>query len=214
MHVMTRIPSSRRLLLGVAVAGLLGLTACGSSAKDAAGSSATTAAAGASSDATTAAKGGDSATTAAKSTDTTAAKSSGSGGDLAGAMVAAFNAVEKGQCDKAKTIGDSMDLSASSSAGLGQIGDIGKAMEKLASSGPSELRPDFATMATAFTAMGKAYDELGLGDPAKMAEAMKDPAKMAKFTELSTLMEGDGFTKASENISVWMQTKCPGLDGG
>lgn len=208
MRTMSRSLPTRSLparrLMGLALVAVLGVSACGSSSGDAAGSSATTAAAAAS----------DTTAKAAASDTTAKASSGGSDEALGDAMVAAFKAVEKGDCDKAKTIGDSLDASAAFTGQDGgkQMENVADAMDKLASSGPSKLRADFAVMAKAFGTLADAFEELGLGDPEKMAEVMKDPAKAQKLTELGTLMDGTEFTAASDNISAWMEEKCPGLE--
>jgi hypothetical protein len=197
--------------MAVTLVAMLGVAACGSSSGDAAGSSDTTTAAASG---TTAAGAAADTTAKAAAADTTVkASSGGSGESIAEGMVAAFKAVEKGDCAKAKSIGDSLDASAGFTGedASKQMGDVADAMDKLASSGPSELRADFGVMAKAFATLTKAYDELGLGDPAKMAEVMKDPAKAQQLTELGALMDGTEFTAASDNISAWMDKKCPGL---
>jgi hypothetical protein len=206
MRTMSRSLPTRSLparrLMALALVAVLGVSACGSSSGGAAGSSDTTAAAG-------------SDTTAAAAADTTAKASSGGSDEALGdAMVAAFKAVEKGDCAKAKTIGDSLDASAAFTGQDGgkQMENVADAMDKLASSGPSKLRADFAVMAKAFGTLAEAFEELGLGDPEKMAEVMKDPAKAQKLTELGTLMDGTEFTASSDNIAAWMDEKCPGLD--
>jgi hypothetical protein len=128
-------------------------------------------------------------------------------------MVAAFNAVAKGDCAKAKSIGDSIDGGDDPTAALTQFGDLGKALDKLASSGPSELRGDFATLSKAFGSMAKALDELGVDDPSKLASVMNDPAKAAKLEELGKQLDSAEVDAAGENIDKWVDTKCPGLDG-
>lgn len=208
--------STARRLSALVMVGALGLAACGSSggAASSEGGAATTAAA--SSDAST--KASDATATSA---DTTAASSGGSSGgssgDMGKAMVAAFKALEKGDCGKATSLVDSFDVSDAAFSGgqaLETFGELGKALEKLADDGPSELRADFATMAKGMTAMGELFKELDLSDPTKMAEVMKDPAKAAKFEELGKTLDSAEFTGASERISAWIDSKCPELNKG
>ncbi len=188
MRTTTRTLPNRRLMI-VTVTGLLAVAACGSSG--AGGASVTTVKSG------------------AASSGTTAKASGGSSGSISDTMLAAFKALDKGECDKAKTAGDSMSLGSGADA-FGQLGDMGKAFDKLATSGPSEIRSDFATMGKAFTAMGKVYGDLGLDDPTKLAEIMKDPAKAAQVAEAAKSLDTTDFKAASDHISAWVEKKCPG----
>ena len=233
MTIIHRTFATRRLLV-VALAGAVSLAACGSSWASGSGESATTAqakaaatsaasSAGSSEDSTSAASTASTAkTTAASSTETTTksttastAKSSGGTADagaLADGMVAAFNAVAKGDCGKAKSIGDDMDVKPASADATAEFQALGTALDKLASSGPSDLRDDFGVMAKAFGGMAKAYEDLGLGDPAKLATVMTDPAKAAELAKLGQQMDATDVKAASDHISAWIEEKCPGLE--
>lgn len=200
--------SMARRMSALVMVGALGLAGCGSSGSGASseGGSATTAAAKASD---TTAAGGSGSSAAASTTETTAKGSSS--GDVSKAMVAAFKAIEKGDCDKGKSLGDSLDLNADFEKGFGAIDDFAKGMDELASSGPSELRADFAAMSKGMRALADFYKELGIDDPSKIGEVMSDPAKAAKFEELGKVMDDPAFASAGERIGTWIEGKCPGL---
>lgn len=206
------VSSTARRLSALVMVGALGLAGCGSSGSGASseGGSATTATAKASD---TTAAGGAASSAAATTTETTAKGSSsgGSSGDVSKAMVAAFKAIDKGDCDKGKELGDSLDLSANFDDGFDAIDDFAKGMDELASSGPSELRADFAAMSKGMQALADFYKELGIDDPSKIGEVMSDPAKAAKFEELGKVMEDPAFASAGERIGTWIEGKCPGL---
>ena len=226
MTTITRTFATRRLLM-VALAGTVSLAACGSSSAGGAGDTATSAKAVATSVGSTAGSSAEGSTSAASASGTTAAsaattsqttaKSSGSSGSadagaLADGMVGAFNAVAKGDCGKARSISDDMDVNPSVGNATAQLDGFGKALAKLASSGPSDLRADFAIMSTAFSGLARAYDELGLGgDPSKLSSVMTDPAKAAELAKLGEQMNSADVKAASDHISKWIEDKCPGL---
>lgn len=185
-------------LLAVSLAGMVGLAACGSS-----GSS------GASAESTAAA--GDA------STETTAKKSSGgaaTSGDISAGMVAAFKAVDKGDCGRAKEIGDGVSFGDSADAGdaSATMRGIAQAMTELSKSGPSALRADFGKLGKSFGDIAKAYEELGIGDPTKMSSVMSDPAKAAEFAKLGESMNSAEVKTAMDNITKWIEERCPGMN--
>lgn len=179
----SRTPSVRRLAM-LALAGALGLAACGSSGGGGAASSDTTKAAAGES------KGG-------------------SSGDMGEGLVAAFKAVEKGDCGKAANIGNEFDAVGDAEA-MNAMGGLVDGLEQLAKEGPSELRADFTTMAKAFDGIAKVYEELDLSDPAKITEAMQDPEKAKKIAEMGAAMDGPEVGAAGERISAWINKRCPG----
>lgn len=196
MNVTLRSRVTRRLL-AVSLAGMVSLAACGSS-----GSS------GASTESTAAA--GDA------STETTEKSSAGAAtsGDISDGMVAAFKAVDKGDCGRAKEIGDGVSFGDSADAGdaSATMRGIAQAMTELSKSGPSALRADFGKLGKSFGDIAKAYDELGIGDPTKMSSVMSDPAKAAEFAKLGESMNSAEVKTAMDNITKWINERCPGLD--
>lgn len=203
MTLASRTPIARRLA-PVLVAAAFGLAACGGSSD---GSSSATTAAGASS--TAAATSASSASSGAATTAASSGSSTAGSGAGADKMVAAFAAVEKGECDKATSIGDEMDASGGSD--FASFKDLGQGLARLAETGPSELRADFATMSTTFGELVKVYEEFGLEDADKAAEAAKDPDKAARIMAASESMDSAEFTAASERISAWLEKRCPGM---
>jgi hypothetical protein len=121
------------------------------------------------------------------------------------------NAVARGDCAKASDIAKVAGDAADPTKLGGQMSDIAKAMQQLGTSGPSEVRGDFATLGKAFDGIAKIYDQLGLNDPSKLGSAMTDPATLSKLEEASKQFDDAAVTKASENISKWFEAKCPGI---
>lgn len=210
--------TTRQLMIkGTGLAMLAGLLAagCGGGSSTTKQNASASTGASATAGATTTAAG--TATTAATATTTksagsatTTAGSSASSGTMSSAMVAAFNAAASGDCGKASAIGDSK-LGSSSPSATSAIADVSKAMTTLSSSGPSELRADFATMAKTFNSAATLYQSLGFDDPAKLAAIAKDPAKQAQLAQAGAMFDDAAFKAASDRIGAWVNAKCPGL---
>jgi hypothetical protein len=195
------------VLLGLLTAA--GLTACGGGSSDST-PAATAEAEGTTSTATKAAA----ATTAVAAPATTASGSSNAS-DLGKQLVAAFNAAAKGDCAKAKTISESMDVDAQAgNFALGNFEALAVALKDLASSGPSEIRPDLKTMSEALGTLVAAYKKFGITDLSQIAAVAADPVKMAELRAALLVMQDPKVQAATAAINAWVDKKCPGMNAG
>jgi hypothetical protein len=173
----------------------------------------------ASGSATTAKPAAGSATTAAAGSATTAKPAAGGGSSggssaaqAASDVVAAVNAVAKGDCAKADRLLSAIDDASEITNGGDWFEEFASAFDKLASSGPSEVRADFAVVAKALSATAKELAAIDLSDPDKAAEALGDP-KTADAIEAvqKALSDSEVVDAAFDRIDVWVGKKCPGL---
>ena len=203
-----------RRVLAVTVVAVVSLAACGSNSKstvNAAGSA--TGGSGASATGGAAASP-TAASTGVQATPTTKAATAGSNSSnaaLGQALAAGLNAVAKGDCTKAASIDASMNSGASLTKGADTIADLANAMNGLSSTGPSDLRGDFKTLAKALGDLAQGYKTLGLDDPAKIAAVAKDPTKLAALEKLGQTMDAPEVMAADDHITQWIDAKCPGL---
>ncbi len=214
--------SRRRSLVAIVLvtATTIGIAACGDDSGSSSETSATTAAASAISAAagptTTAKAAAGSATTMAAGAATTAKPASGgsSGGSssaqAASDFIAAVNAVAKGDCataDRLLSIDDDIDPIKNRDT----FKDLANAFEQLGSSGPAEVRADFATLAKGVSALAKALDGIDLSDPAQFAKALSDPKTASAIEAAQTTMNDGQFEAAGDRITAWSEKKCPNL---
>ena len=176
----------RKPLFTVAVIALCGLVlfaaGCGGGKKkNAATTTATT---------TTTAKAATTATTTSSSTTTTS-KSSG-----------------LGSLANAKNCADLAGLSASfaqamSGTGTADIKKTAALLKQFADKTPSDIRPDFEVVASAYAKIADALKGVKLS-----AGSTPDPAAIAKLTKLSSEIDTKALTKASADIGAWAQKNC------
>jgi hypothetical protein len=211
---------ARRAVLIAAVFALGGLTACGGGSDSGSDTASSTKGSGLSisgDDSATTATSAASAeqaktptTVASKTSTTVAAKSSAGSADVGGDLTAAFNAVAKGDCSRAKTIADRIDSTDASAASLTALAD---AMKKAAAEGPSEIRPDLKVFADAMGKLVAVYAKYNLDDPSKIADIANDPTKVAELQAAAAAMDDPAVQKASDKIEAWISARCPGLGG-
>jgi hypothetical protein len=122
------------------------------------------------------------------------------------------NAVAKGDCAKADRLLSAIDDASEITNGGDWFEEFASAFDKLASSGPSEVRADFAVVAKALSATAKELAAIDLSDPDKAAEALGDP-KTADAIEAvqKALSDSEVVDAAFDRIDVWVGKKCPGL---
>jgi hypothetical protein len=92
------------------------------------------------------------------------------------------------------------------SAFQGANGDVAKEaalLKKFADQTPSDIRPDFETLATAFDQIAGDLKGVNLS-----SGKTPDAATLAKLATLSTQFSGAKFTQAAANISAWAQKNC------
>jgi hypothetical protein len=210
------------VVLGTALS--VGLVACGDDSGSSAGSATTVAAttsvaAGSATTATPASGSAGSATTAAAGSATTATPAAGGGSSggssaaqAASDVVAAVNAVAKGDCAKADRLLSVVDDASEITNGGDWFKEFANAFDKLGSSGPSEVRADFAVVAKALSATAKELAAIDLSDPDKAAKALGDP-KTADAIEAvqKALSDSEVVDAAFDRIEVWAGKKCPNL---
>ena len=92
------------------------------------------------------------------------------------------------------------------SAFQGANGDVAKEaalLKKFVDQTPSDIRPDFETLATAFDQIAGDLKGVNLS-----SGKTPDAATLAKLATLSTQFSGAKFTQAAANISAWAQKNC------
>jgi hypothetical protein len=183
---------SLSLLVATVAVSTVGLVACGDDSSSSGAGSATTAAGG----------------------SATTAKPSGGGsansGKVASDFVGAVSAAAGGNCAKAGAIADVMN-NIDPTKGGNLFTDMAKAFEQIGSSGPSEIKADFATLAKGLAQFAKVFENVDLSDPAKLAQIMSDPAKAAEMEKAMSAIDDKEMTAASDRIEKWFEQKCPGL---
>jgi hypothetical protein len=126
---------------------------------------------------------------------TTTATTTGTAASGLGALGSSTN------CQALENLG-----TAFASAFQGANGDVAKEaalLKAFADKTPSDIRPDFETLATAFDQIAsdlKGVDLTGGKTP--------DAATLAKLATLSTQFSGAKFSQAAANISAWAQKNC------
>jgi hypothetical protein len=99
-------------------------------------------------------------------------------------------------------------LSASFSKALSGVGanDFAaraKILKEFADKTPSDIRPDFQTLADAFSKYASALKDIHF-TPGQVPNA----ATLAKLQQLSTSIDQGAVTKAATNISAWAKNNC------
>ena len=175
---------SRSLVLAAAVhAFVVATTGCGSKKKSATPPVTTTTAA-----ATT--------TTTSAATTTAATTTTSSSGSRFSSIATA------GNCKQLS------DLSASFSKAITGAGDNdfqarAKLLKEFADKTPSDIRPDFEVLASAFSKYADALKGIHF-TPGKVPDA----ATLAKLQQLSTSIDQQAVTMASTHITTWAQKNC------
>lgn len=102
---------------------------------------------------------------------------------------------------------------AMSANGMGVTGDVSssmsasaKALEAFSSQAPSEIRDDWKTLASGFTAYAQALEGINFNN-------LTDPATMEKLSKATESMDDSKMQKASDNINAWIEKNCPNLAG-
>jgi len=135
------------------------------------------------------------ATTTTESTTTTAASTTTSSGS--GSFATAAN------CKQLSDLGTQF-----SQAITGAKGDIAKqaaAFKALADQTPEEIRPDFETIADAYTKIAENLKGVDL-----TSGKVPDAATLAKIAKLGSQFSGPKFTQALQNIETWATKNCTG----
>jgi hypothetical protein len=108
-------------------------------------------------------------------------------------------------CQQLMTLGVKMSaaLRASAGNGLSSVGDEANVFKALASAAPSEIRGDFETFATAFTAYAQALTKAGL-------KAGKTPTakQLAALASASKSFSEPKLQAAEQHLSTWAQKNC------
>ena len=95
-----------------------------------------------------------------------------------------------------------------SQAMTGAKGDIGKQaalFKALADKTPEEIRPDFETIANAYSQIAGDLKGVDLS-----SGKVPDAATLAKITKLGAEFSGPKFTQAIQNIEAWVTKNCNG----
>ena len=91
-----------------------------------------------------------------------------------------------------------------SSAMTGANGDVKKEadlLKQFADKTPSDIRPDFETLAEAMEKIADAMKGVKVG-------GTPDPASLAKLTQLATQLDSPKLTAAEQHIQTWAQNNC------
>jgi hypothetical protein len=135
------------------------------------------------------------ATTAAASTTTTTASTT--------PVMPTFASTKN--CQQLMTLGVKMSqaLRSSSGGGLSSIGNEANVFKALSSAAPSEIRGDFETFATAFSAYAQALTKAGL-------EAGKTPTakQLAALATAGKSFSAPKLQAAEQHLSTWAQKNC------
>ncbi len=142
--------------------------------------------------------------------DDSTSSSGGGSTSAANDFVAAVNAIGKGDCSKASTFAETVDNLDPMTSGS-MFTDLAKAFEQLGSSGPSEVKADFATVGKGLAQFAKVFEGLDLSDPEEFTKTLTDPAKAAEMEKALASMDEKAMEEASNRIEAWIEKKCPGL---
>lgn len=141
------------------------------------------------------------ATTAAASTTTSAATTTAA--STTNAVAPTFASTK--DCQQLIAMGAkiSQALRASSGGGLSTIGEEANVFKALASAAPAEIRGDFETFASAFSAYAQALTKVGL-------KAGKSPsaAQLAALAAASKSFSEPKLRGAEQHLSAWAQKNC------
>ncbi len=137
-------------------------------------------------------------TEAAATTTTTAAAATTTGATTPSGLGALGSSAN---CQSLENLG-----TAFASAFQGANGDVAKEaalLKQFADKTPSDIRPDFETLATAFDQIAADLKGVNLS-----SGQTPDAATLAKLATLSTQFSGAKFSQAAANISAWAQKNC------
>jgi hypothetical protein len=111
-------------------------------------------------------------------------------------------------CLQLKSIGEKFAkaISATSGTGKSSITDVASIYKALAQAAPSEIRPDFETIAAAFSTYADALRKSGY-TPGKVPTA----AQIAKLSALSKTFSDPKLAAAEQHLSAWGTKNCGGL---
>jgi predicted flap endonuclease-1-like 5' DNA nuclease len=183
---------SRSLVLAAAVLALVvATTGCGSKKQAAA----TTTAASTSAAQTTTATA--TATTSSSSSSSSSSASSSSSSSSGVASIATA-----GNCRQLAGLSAAFSK-ALSGVGTNDFDSRAKILKEFADKTPSDIRPDFETLAAAFSKYASALKEIHF-TPGQVPNA----ATLAKLQQLSTSIDQTAVTKAATNISAWAKNNC------
>ena len=178
-----------QILMIVLALGLgVGAAGCGSSKKSTTSTSSTTAAA-----ATTTAAAAT--TSAAPTTTTTAATSTAASSGGLGSLGSASN------CLQLANLGSTI-----SKAFLGAASDPTKEaalLQQFAAAAPSAIKADFQTIADAMAKVASALKGVNLS-----SGKTPDPATIARLSQLSSQLNVQALTAASQHIATWAAANC------
>jgi hypothetical protein len=182
---------SRSLVLAAAVLALVvATTGCGSKKQAAATTTATAT--------TTAAQ----TTTATATATTSSSSSSSSASSSSSSSTSVASIATAGNC--AALAGLSAAFSkALSGVGANDFAARAKILKEFADKTPSDIRPDFQTLADAFSKYASALKDIHF-TPGQVPNA----ATLAKLQQLSTSIDQGAVTKAAANISAWAKNNC------
>ncbi len=144
---------------------------------------------------------GGSAKKSASPTTTAAAATKQSTSTVAPSFGSAKNCVQLG------ALGAKIAQAMQSSSGDAQtsIANEGKALQALASAAPGEIRGDFETFASAFTAYAQAFAKVGF-KPGKVPTA----AQLAQMATAAKALSTPKLQAAEQHLSAWAQKNCGG----
>lgn len=94
-------------------------------------------------------------------------------------------------------------LQPSAAGGLGSIGDEAKVFKALASSAPADIRGDFETFATAFTAYAQALAKAGL-----KAGTTPTAAQIAALATAARSFNTPKLLAAEQHLAAWGRKNC------
>jgi hypothetical protein len=147
-------------------------------------------------------------TTAAETTMATATTSSSSSSSSSSASSSSSSSSGVASIATAGNCKQLAGLSAAFSKALSGVGtndfeSRAKILKEFADKTPSDIRPDFETLASAFSKYASALKDIHF-TPGQVPNA----ATLAKLQQLSTSIDQTAVTKAATNISAWAKNNC------
>ena len=90
-----------------------------------------------------------------------------------------------------------------SGTGTADVKKTAELLKEFADKTPSDIRPDFEVVASAYAKIADALKGVSL-----KPGSTPDPAAIAKLTKLSSEIDTKALTKASADIGAWAQKNC------
>lgn len=151
---------------------------------------------------TTTTSGAAATTTTAAMTTTAASTTTTSGGGGSPTFASSAN------CLQLRSIGEkfSKALAATRGTGKSSLTDVASIYKALAQAAPSEIRPDFETIAAAFSTYADALSKSGY-TPGKTPTA----SQIAALQSLSKSFSSPKLAAAEQHLSAWGTKNCGGL---